>query len=69
MSRANISIDDRTVLVRVPISVRRRGDRKLALAPNGANVTLAAMPRRSLASPCGVRPHMIPCHLAEHRLG
>jgi hypothetical protein len=32
--------DGRTVTVRVPISIRRRGGRKLVLAPNGANVTM-----------------------------
>lgn len=31
--------DGQTVTVRVPISIRRRGGRKLVLAPNGMNVT------------------------------
>ena len=33
--------DGQTVTVRVPISIRRRGGRKLVLAPNGMNVTAA----------------------------
>lgn len=33
--------DGRTVTVRVPISIRRRGGRKLVLAPSGMNVTAA----------------------------
>jgi hypothetical protein len=41
------AIDDgRTVTVRVPISIRRRGGRKLVLAPNGMNVTAAPARRR-----------------------
>jgi virulence-associated protein VagC len=31
--------DGRTVTVRVPISIRRRGGRKVVLSPHGANVT------------------------------
>lgn len=36
----------RTVTVRVPISIRRRGGRKLVLAPNGANQAGAPVHRR-----------------------
>lgn len=40
------AIDDgRTVTVRVPISIRRRGGRKLVLAPDGMNVTTAPVVR------------------------
>ena len=39
------SVDSRTVTVRVPISIRRRGGRKLVLAPNGAEVTAAPVTR------------------------
>jgi hypothetical protein len=46
MRGANFSIDDRTVVVRVPISIRRRGGRKLVLAPNGASITAAPIHRR-----------------------
>jgi hypothetical protein len=35
----------RTVTVRVPISIRRRGGRKLVLAPDGAEVTAAPATR------------------------
>ena len=37
--------DGRTVTVRVPISIRRRGGRKLVLAPDGAEVTTAPVTR------------------------
>lgn len=37
--------DGRTVTVRVPISIRRRGGRKLVLAPDGMNVTKAPVAR------------------------
>lgn len=37
--------DGRSVTVRVPISVRRRGGRKLVLAPDGANLTGAPVCR------------------------
>src|SRR6188508_1856362 len=40
--RRRIEIGTRTVTVRVPISIRRRGGRKLVLAPDG--VELAAAP-------------------------
>ena len=39
--KPKLSDDGRTVTVRVPISIRRRGGRKLVLAPNGTNVTAA----------------------------
>jgi hypothetical protein len=37
--------DGRTLTVRAPIAIRRRGGRKLVLAPNGANVTVAPVTR------------------------
>ncbi|MBM3505898.1 MAG: hypothetical protein FJX65_18810 [Alphaproteobacteria bacterium] len=37
--------DGPTVTVRVPISIRRRGGRKLVLAPGGTNVTTAPLCR------------------------
>jgi hypothetical protein len=43
MTAANA--DSRTVTVRVPISIRRRGGRKLVLAPDGANITAAPVNR------------------------
>ena len=46
MANPNASTDARTVTVRVPISIRRRGGRKLVLAPDGRAVTWAAPPRR-----------------------
>ena len=45
MTEPNLSTDGRTVTVRVPISIRRRGGRKLVLAPDGTNVTTAPVCR------------------------
>jgi hypothetical protein len=44
---ANPSLNDhgRTITVRVPISIRRRGGRKLVLAPDGAEVTATPITR------------------------
>lgn len=46
MDKPKLSEDGRTVTVRVPISIRKRGGRKLVLAPDGAEVT-ATVPRRT----------------------
>jgi hypothetical protein len=45
MSKRQISSDGRTITVRVPISIRRRGGRKLVLAPDGTRVTAAPVSR------------------------
>jgi hypothetical protein len=45
MSKPDLTTDSRTVTVRVPISIRRRGGRKLVLAPDGTNVTTAHVSR------------------------
>ena len=45
MTEPNPASDCRTVTVRVPISIRRRGGRKLVLAPDGTNVTTAHVRR------------------------
>jgi hypothetical protein len=39
MTEPNLTGDGRTVTIRVPISMRRRGGRKLVLSPNGTTVT------------------------------
>ena len=39
MAEPNLTGDGRTVTVRVPISIRRRGGRKLVLAPDGTDAT------------------------------
>ncbi len=41
MTDPNFTGDVRTVTVRIPISIRKRGGRKLVLAPDGTNVTTA----------------------------
>jgi hypothetical protein len=45
MAKPKLSDDGRTVTVRVPISIRRRGGRKLVLAPNGAYITAVPVTR------------------------
>jgi hypothetical protein len=45
MSEPHLTTDGRSVTVRVPISIRRRGGRKLVLAPDGTNVTTAPVCR------------------------
>ena len=45
MGGTAIDSDDRTMTVRVPISIRRRGGRKLVLAPDGAKITAAPFTR------------------------
>jgi hypothetical protein len=45
MTGPNLTGDGQTVTVRVPISIRRRGGRKLVLSPNGTNITTAAVCR------------------------
>jgi hypothetical protein len=42
---AATTADGRTVTVRVPISIRKRGGRKIVLAPDGTNVTTVPVRR------------------------
>jgi hypothetical protein len=42
MTEPNLNGDCRTITVRIPISIRRRGGRKLVLAPDGTTDTWAA---------------------------
>src|ERR1700716_1017232 len=46
MTEAHRTGDGRTITVRIPISIRRRGGRKLVLAPDGTTDTWAAPRRR-----------------------
>ena len=46
MSKPKISSDGRTITVRVPISIQRRGGRKLVLAPDGADVPASPVARQ-----------------------
>jgi hypothetical protein len=46
MTEPNPHHDGRTITVRIPISIRRRGGRKLIIAPGGANLTGAPVQRR-----------------------
>jgi len=45
MAKPMFSDDCRTITVRVPISIKRRGGRKLVLAPNGADITATPITR------------------------
>jgi hypothetical protein len=45
MPRPTLNDKGRTVTVRVPISIRRRGGRRLVLAPHGAEITAAPVAR------------------------
>ena len=45
MAKPKLSDDGRTVTVRVPISIKRRGGRKLVLAPDGANAAATLVTR------------------------
>ena len=45
-TKPKVMDDGRSVTVRVPISIRRRGSRKLVLAPDGANLSAAPFYRR-----------------------
>ena len=45
MTEPNLTTNGRTVTVRVPISIRRRGGRKLVLAPDGRNVMAVPVTR------------------------
>ena len=45
MTEPNLTADARTVTVRVPISIRRRGGRKLVLAPDGTKLAAAPIHR------------------------
>jgi hypothetical protein len=45
MAKPTLGDDGRTVTVRVPISIRKRGGRKLVLAPDGRNVTVVSVIR------------------------
>lgn len=45
MTKTRSGVDVRTVTVRVPIAIRRRGGRKLVLAPDGAEIAAAPVTR------------------------
>ena len=45
MVKPKLSDDGRTVTVRVPTSIRRRGGRRLVLAPDGRDITAARIHR------------------------
>jgi hypothetical protein len=45
MAKPSLSDDGRTVTVRIPISIRRRGGRRLVLAPDGTDITATPIHR------------------------
>lgn len=46
MTKPTLFGDDGTVTVRIPMAIRRRGGRKIVLAPGGTSVTMAPVCRR-----------------------
>lgn len=46
MRNSDVTADGRTITVRIPISIRRRGGRKLVLAPDGTSEIWTAACRR-----------------------
>jgi hypothetical protein len=46
VTELNLTGDGRTVTAHIPISIRKRGGRKLVLAPDGTSDTGAAIYRR-----------------------
>jgi hypothetical protein len=46
MREPNVTADSRTITVRIPISIRRRGGRKLVVAPDGTSSPWQAPCRR-----------------------
>lgn len=45
MSKPKVSSDGRTIKMRVPISIRKRGGRRVVLAPDGSDVTAVPVRR------------------------
>jgi hypothetical protein len=45
MTNRDLAGDDRSITVRVPISIRRRGGRKLVIAPDGSDISAAPVTR------------------------
>ena len=45
MAKPKLSDDDQTVTVRVPISIRKRGGRRLVLAPEGRDISATLVTR------------------------
>lgn len=45
MTKPKVSDDGRTITVRVPISIRRRGGRRLVFAPDGSDISAAPVTR------------------------
>lgn len=45
MAKPSLSDDGRMVTVRIPISIRRRGGRRLVLAPDGTDITATPIHR------------------------
>jgi hypothetical protein len=56
LRKLSIATNDRTLTVRGPLTIRRRGGRKLLLAPNGADITAARHAPRQQRHGQGDRP-------------
>ena len=46
MDNARLSDDGKTIIVKIPMKFRRRGGRKLIIAPNGGDAWIPSKPRR-----------------------
>ena len=46
MDNARLSADGNTIIVKIPMKFRRRGGRKLIIAPDGGNAWVPSKPRR-----------------------
>ena len=69
MTKADITGDGRTISVRVPISIRKVGSRKLVLAPDGTDVMSIVSARGAGAAATGAGSAVAPTAADETTTG